>query len=200
MSEFEIRVALEKALRTRLSEAEWRHLKRADLVGMYERGSYEPYDSEVNRQEFVTDADHHVRWLRSYEDDKAREEAGELEAEYDIESEPDLDLAAGQPDASSSLSKRTVARAFALSALNRLRTGRRNMPRAIIHGTHKPRGGVDGTLPQWVIFLGVEAWVPAEEVKKAYRAHQQALLDDKTQPKTQERAFEVARFVWEIKR
>jgi hypothetical protein len=167
---------------------------------MYERGTYEPSDSEVNRQEFVADADQHLRWLRSYDDDKSREETGELEAGYDIESELDLDLPAGRPDASSSLSKRTVARSSALSALNRLRTGRRNMPRAIIHGTHKPRGGVDGTLPQWVIFLGVEAWVPADEVKEAYRAHQQALLAEQASPKTQERAFEVAKFVWEEER
>jgi hypothetical protein len=59
---------------------------------------------------------------------------------------------------------------------------------------------VDGTLPQWEIFLGVEAWVPAEEFKEAYRAHQQALLTEQASPKTQERAFEVARFVWEEER
>jgi hypothetical protein len=53
---------------------------------------------------------------------------------------------------------------------------------------------VDGTLPQWVIFLGVEAWIPAEEVKDAYRIHQEALVAEQSSPKTKERAFDVATF------
>jgi hypothetical protein len=44
--------------------------------------------------------------------------------------------------------------------------------------------------------MGVEAWVPAEDVKEVYRANQQALLMEQP-PKTQARAFEVAQFVWE---
>lgn len=48
-----------------------------------------------------------------------------------------------------------------------------------------------------MIFLAVEAWVPAEEVKGAYRTIQQNLLAEQSPPKTQMRAFNVARFVWE---
>lgn len=58
---------------------------------------------------------------------------------------------------------------------------------------------MDGTLPQWVIFMGVEAWVPADDVRDSYRAHQQALLNERP-PKTSARAFEVAQFVWEQER
>jgi hypothetical protein len=198
MSDVEIKARLEKALRKHITWAEWYHLKRTGLVKDYSTDL-------LSWQELREFAFAELDRLQSFYEDKLREESGELETEYELGAEAPLDLPGGQPDVSSSLSERTVARARALFALNRRCAGDKAsqidpLKRAPIHGTHKPRGGVDGTLPQWVIFLGVEAWVPAEEVKEAYRAHQQALLAEQAPPKTQERAFEVARFVWEEER
>jgi hypothetical protein len=93
------------------------------------------------------------------------------------------------------LDDRTSARSSALGALNHLRSGGSAPPRATIHGTLLPRGGVDGTIPQWVYVIAVELWTPPTEVAKSFRAMQQALMVDSDQPRTQARAFNVARFV-----
>jgi hypothetical protein len=58
---------------------------------------------------------------------------------------------------------------------------------------------VDGTLPQWVIVMGVEAWVPADDVKETYEKLRQTFLAEQSQPKTQARTFQVAAFVWDQK-
>jgi hypothetical protein len=196
MNESEARAKLERTL-GRISLFEWRHLKRAWLGGEVLSSDRVARDAEENWQEFKDFAKEHLRLLRSYEDDKRRAERGELEPE----TETNTDLSRDQPaDVSSSLGDRTFARAMALSSLNRLHAGETPTQRALIHSTHKPRGGVDGTLPQWVIFMGVEAWVPAEEVKEAYRRHQQALLAEHQEGKTQERTFQVAKFVWDEER
>jgi hypothetical protein len=198
MSEAETRVRLEKALRKHITWAEWQHLKRTGLVDEYLR-------DDLSWQDFRCCAVEQLDQARSFYEDKLREESGDLETESEFRAEAPLDLPGGEPGVSPSLSERTSARARALFALNRLCAGDTAsqidpLNRAPIHGTHSPRGGVDGTLPQWVIFLGVEAWVPAEEVKEAYRTHQKALLADTAPPKTQERAFDVARFIWEEER
>jgi hypothetical protein len=136
--------------------------------------------------------------MRHFYEDQRREKSGEIETRNDSGSSlaASTGLDEGDtPDISRSLSDRTVARARAMTALNRLRTKGRFMSRPIIDSTRKPRGGVDGTLPQWVIFLAVEAWVPADEVREAYRIQQQAVLAQPTPPKTQTRAFDVVRFV-----
>jgi hypothetical protein len=62
-------------------------------------------------------------------------------------------------------------------------------------GTLQPRGGVDGTVPQWVYIIAAELWMPAEEVARAFRSMQRTLMVETDQPRTQSRAFEVARFV-----
>jgi len=67
-----------------------------------------------------------------------------------------------------------------------------------MHGTLLPRGGVDGTVPQWVWVMAAELWMPAEEVAKSFRAMQRTLMVDSDQPRTQARALAVARFVWEV--
>ena len=200
MSQSEIRAKLERAFHKKLTRAEWQYLMEipmvVDEVREYEDGTLGWHDLRGLIEERL-DA------VRRFYEAQRREESGEIEMETDSLSS----LAAitgshdgGTPDISRSLSDRTVARARAISALNRLRAGARFTTRPFIDGTRKPRGGVDGTLPQWVIFLGVEAWVPAEEVKDAYRIHQQAVLTEQTPPKTQQRALEVARFVWEEER
>ena len=66
-----------------------------------------------------------------------------------------------------------------------------------MHSTLLPRGGVDGTLPQWVYITAVELWMPVEKVMEAYRWMQQTMMAEPDPPKTQARAFNVARFVWE---
>ena len=52
----------------------------------------------------------------------------------------------------------------------------------------------------WVILLAVEAWAPPDEVREAYRIQQQAVIVESTPSKTQTRAFDVARFVWDEER
>jgi hypothetical protein len=66
-----------------------------------------------------------------------------------------------------------------------------------MHSTLLPRGGVDGTLPQWVYIIAVELWMPAEEVMKNYRQMQRTMMSQPDPPRTQARALNVARFVWE---
>jgi hypothetical protein len=190
MSKAEIRARLQKATHRPISWAEWESLKRSEWFAEYLRG-------DLGWQDFRGLAEERLNVLRSFYEDTLRGEADTYETETELEAGLLSDPATGQPDAVSSLSKRTFARASALSALNLLRAKERLTPRALISSTIKPRGGVDGTLPQWVIFLAVEAWVPADEVKDAYRAIQQNLLAEKSPPKTRERAFDVARFVWE---
>jgi hypothetical protein len=136
-------------------------------------------------------AEEHLRSLRSYEEDKVQEQAGELAPE--TSPSPALTQAA---DTSANFSDRTFERSQALAALNRLRTGGRSSGRSAIHGTLLPRGGVDGTLPQWVYIVAVELWVPAEEATRAYRNMQRTMLSNPNPPKTQARAFQVAAFVW----
>jgi hypothetical protein len=58
----------------------------------------------------------------------------------------------------------------------------------------KPSWQGEGTLPQWTIALNIEAWILAEDVKNIYWHVQQQYLAEPP-PKTQERAFTVARFV-----
>ena len=188
MSEVGLRVKLEKASHRKITFAEWEYLKRSGWIREF-------LDGQIGWGDFRDIALELLDSARRFHQDTLREQSGTFEMQ--TESEADLEPTAGQPDATSGLSKRTFARVSALSALNQLRAGELLAPRPFIRSTHKPRGGVDGTVPQWVIFLAVEAWVPAEEVKDLYRAIQQNLLAEKSPPKTQERAFDVARFVWE---
>ena len=199
MTEFELKAKLERALHRRLTQAEWRHLKRAEVVRDYEKGNLVT-DADENWREFRESATEHLGWLRCFEKDRALEQSGELGT--GPESEPNADTSISAP-VPLLRDNRTSARASAMSALNRLRVGNEAWQeilasgRAVVSGFHLPRGGVDGTLPQWVILLAVEAWVPAEEVKEVYRDQQQTLLAERKPPRTHERAFQVAAFVWE---
>jgi hypothetical protein len=197
MSEAEIRRALEKALRTRFSVAEWRYLKNAGLLTLYDLSSL--LTDEEDWHEVTQSAANLVSWIRTYQEDARLEEAGELEWEYEVETGFDRDPSTGEPDAASSLSDRTVARSRAINSLNRLYARGQYTPRPIIHSTRIPRGGVDGTLPQWVIFIAAEAWVPADDIGEAYRIQQRAVLAERRPPKTQPQTYAVAKFVWEEK-
>ena len=193
MTESEIKARLERVTHRPMTRAEWQHLRKTNLVSECATG-------ELSWQEFRYLAAAELERVRDFHEDQLREDSGEIEAEDNLghsalaSADP---LCSGTPETTASLSDRTRARASAMTALSRLRGGDRVTPRPIISSTRTARGGDDGTLPQWIIFLGVEAWVPAEEVKEAYRTHQQYLLAEPTPPKTQTRAFGVAKFVWD---
>ena len=102
-----------------------------------------------------------------------------------------------QADSPADPKDRVSARLGAIGALNRLHSDGSAPPRAAMHSTLLPRGGVDGTLPQWVNITAVELWMPVEKVMEAYRWMQQTMMAEPDPPKTQARAFNVARFVWE---
>ncbi len=196
MNELAIKERLERKFRMRISAADWRHLKRA-WAGRDRTLSSAAFvhDVEEDWDEFLLFAGDHLWYLRCHEEDMRREQAGELE-----EPEPEEELLADAPPASAALSDRAFARSQALSSLNLLRSGGRSGGRAAIHGTLFPRGGVDGTLAQWVYVVAVELWVPVEEVANSYRNMQKTMSAESTPPKTSERTFEVAAFVWDNER
>ena len=188
MERLEIKAKLERALHTRITLAEWRHLERAKVVSEFEQDDW---------KNFRDLAEEHLGWIRRFYEDKKREESGDLEDVALLEDAvPEYDTvypAEGMPaDPLDSF----AARMFALGALNSLHA-RGAPPRSAMHSTLLPRGGVDGTLPQWLFVTAVEMWVPAREVAKEYRRIQQTLMADPNPPRTQARAFNVARFVWE---
>jgi hypothetical protein len=192
VDESQIKGKLERALHTRISAAEWLDFKEDRVVTEYD---------ELPWPEFRDWADEKLRRLRRYLYNVRREEAGELEtgdakpsrvdSQETGEDAPPIGLRIG----------RTRARSEAMTALDRLRA-REGGPkgRARISKTVRPRGGVDGTIPHWVILMGVEAWVPASEVAESYSRLQETFLAERRPPKTSERSFQVARFVWEEER
>ncbi len=199
MSESEIRARLERALHQRITSAEWRQLQLRGLIVEY-RKNWAGLPEEENWRELRNSAKRELELLRSFTEDKKREESGESGSGAEIDAATEANEIGALPGLYSKLSGRTGARSNALEALDRLRAPDLTWQRARIRTTAKPRGGVDGTVPQWVIFMGIEAWMPAEEVKEAYRDRQRALLAEQYPPKTSERAFQVADFVWQQQR
>jgi hypothetical protein len=191
VSALAIKAGLEKTLGTRISSAEWLDLKEQNYIRDYLNGqeSWEALCGLV---------DETLSRLRRHIERTHREQAGELDIEAELESE--VEMAADAPAVSVTLGDRTFARLQALGSLNRLRTGGRSSGRATIQGTLLPRGGVDGTLAQWVYVVAAELWVPAEEVANSYRRMQKTVSAESNPPKTSERAFEVATFVWDNER
>jgi hypothetical protein len=192
MTEAQIKTRLERALHREITWAEWRNLQKRGLVDEYVRNPLK-YTDEENWREFRDSASRELDFSRSYREDDIREQAGELEIDF----EGGWEQASPVSNSPVTLSDRTSARSSALSALDRLRAGDIRTRRARIHSTIYPRGGIDGTIPQWVVVMAVEAWLPAEEVKESYRRLQHAFLAEQRPPKTTERAFQVAKFVWE---
>jgi hypothetical protein len=183
MNQQEIKTRLERALHGRITPAEWMHLE--EQVDEYSRG-------HLSWQDFRDLAAEELSRIRAFYENKLREQAGVLEEE------PHEDGADRQPPVPVHFEDRTLARYSALDALNNLRSGGSAPPRATMTGTLLPRGGMDGTVPQWVWVMAAELWVPAEDVAESFRAAQRNLMDKPDQPRTQARAFEVARFVWEV--
>jgi hypothetical protein len=188
VNEAETKAKLERALGTRISLAEWQSIKDDKLLRDYQ-------SSDLSWVDFRGAVDDKLRGLRQFLDNVHREQDGELELGSVLDSE--AEEVGDFRDASSSLSYRTRERLSALASLNRLRTNGRSSGRLPIHGTLLPRGGVDGTLAQWVYIVAVELWMPAEEVMEDYRSIQRTMLSDPRTPKTQSRALKVAKFVWD---
>jgi len=189
---------LEKRLRRPITWAERRHLERIELVKQFESESLGD-DPEENWQEFARSASEHLHWVRCYLEDTTREQSGNVQEEDEIEDTVQDEPAHDQINVSGALGKRTWARALALSALNQLHARGRDvvdpLGPTVVSSRVKPSWQGEGTLPQWTIELNIEAWIPAEDVKNIYRHVQQQYLAARP-PKTQERAFNVARFVW----
>ena len=180
----DIKAKLERALHRSLTWAEWRHLERKELVYEYERGL-------LDWGEFRDLARDELEFLRSFREDEAQELTG-----YIVEHYPGAD-AHQHGDTPIDPEDPTVARAEALFSLNRLRSSGEAAPRASIHGTLLPRGGMDGSVPQWLYIMAIELWMPAEEVTKSYSRMQRNMMAKPNPPRTKSRAFNVARFVWE---
>jgi hypothetical protein len=194
MTERVIKKRLAGTLNAPISGADWRYLKGA-FAGPYRTLSDAQFvdEAEEDWDYFVAFARKHLWLLRCRADDITREQAGEL----DPETEPER---AEKPSTNVPLRGRAFARHEALGALNLLRTDGRSAGKGAIRSALFPRGGVDGTLGQWVQVIAVELWVPAEEVANHIRRTQRAMLAESSPPKTSERAFEVAAFVWDIER
>ncbi len=173
----------------KISEAEWRQIRRLGLVD----------DPAMSWQEFRDIASEHLKGLRNFFEEENRERAGEMLSKVVVNEVRE------QPDDSPHvhvnhgvLSPRTAARARALNALDQLHLGPKAWGRAsrTITSRVEPTGGEDKTQPRWVIRLQIEAWVPAEEVKQIYQDRQRELVADQVSPKVQPQTYEVVRFVW----
>jgi hypothetical protein len=185
MNPQEIKTKLEKALHTTIKSAEWAFLE--------DRGLVHDYEITGDWPEFRDGVEDNLKAIRRFRADDLREQAGDLEEaprENGVDHQPEIPP--------TDLDDRTSDRYLALGALNHLRSGGSAPPRATILGTLLPRGGVDETIPQWVYVIAAELWVPAEEVARRFRTMQRTLMVDPDQPRTQARAFNVARFVWEV--
>ena len=181
-----IKAKLERALHAPITSSEWVFLDDVGLLHEYENGT-------SDWSEFRRGVADNLGRIRRFRKNDQREQRG------DLEEEPRENGVDHQPEIPPiDLDDRTSARSSALGALNHLCSGGSSPPRATILGTLLPRGGVDGTIPQWVYVIAVELWVPATEVAKSFRAMQRTLMVDSDQPRTQARAFNVARFVWEV--
>lgn len=192
MDPLEVKARLERALHREIAWPEWRHLQRTDVVGEYLRNPLECTEEE-NWREFRDSAKRQLDFLRSFRDDEAREQAGDIRGDYEYGGGYQADSPADPED-------RVSARLGAIGALNMLHSDDSAPSRSAMSSTLLPRGGVDGTLPQWVYVTAVEMWMPAEKVMEAYRWMQQTMMVEPDPPKTQPRAFNVARFVWEQER
>src|SRR5918997_1403261 len=172
MTEAELKAKLEKSVGP-VSVAEWLDLRDADVQLEYEVNPW---------AEFVGWVKERLDASRLHDERVRLEQRGELEIDIDARGE----VAAPAPNDPLTLSDRTSARSSALSALDRLQAGDIRTRRARIHLSSFPRGGIDidGTIPQWVIVMAVEAWIPAEEVTEGDPRLHHAFLPQQRPPKT----------------
>jgi hypothetical protein len=190
MNPKEIRTRLERELHTTIKAAEWAYLEDVGLVHELEVGmSAWP--------EFRSGAEDNLRRARTLLDNYLREQAGEDEVESrETGKHRQQNNVPEVLDVPGVLDERTAARLSALTALNNLRSDSYAPSRSMVLSAVLPRGGVDGTVPQWLCVIAAELWMPAEAIAGAFRRAQQNHMIEPDQPRTQARAFRVARFVW----
>ena len=82
MSKAQIKTRLERALHREITWAEWRNLEKRGLVDEYVRNPL-TYTDEENWREFRDSAGRELDFLRSYREDEIREQAGELEVDFE---------------------------------------------------------------------------------------------------------------------
>ena len=189
MNPQELRTRLESELHGKITSAEWAFLGDVGLLSEYESGL-------SDWPEFRRGVEDNLTKIRRYRENDRREQVGLLLEEPDEESD-EHGADHQQEPVPVDIEDSTLARYYALDALNNLRSGGSAPARATMTGTLLPRGGEDGTVSQWVYVIAAELWMPAEEVARSFRAMQRTLMVEPAQPKTRARAFNVARFVWE---
>ena len=118
---------------------QWRQLQLRDVVGECLRNPTGLTEQE-NWREYRESVRRELNLLRAFRGDEGQEQIGATEY---TRSEPAIvDQAYTPTDSEDPL----FARALAMGALGALRSGGAAPPRASLHGTLLPRGGVDGTL------------------------------------------------------
>jgi hypothetical protein len=194
MSEQGLREELQRTLQTQITDWEWEALEESGKISEYTSNHF-AYDSWA---QFKNEIKETLDWIRRTVENARRAQSGEPLLKPRIRDKVPEPTAV--VDNTALLSERTAARAHALVALDNHELGPANPDRVgsrTISSRVRPRGGFDKTLPQWVIELKIEAWVPAEDVRNIYQHVQLGLLAEATPPKTQAHTFRVAQFVWE---
>jgi hypothetical protein len=191
MDESELRAKLERALHTKINEAEWCEFMVANVLLEFDEQSW---------PDFRGWAEEKLHGLRRFLQNVRQEEVGEVPSGIVAAgTKGETEESLGDHVEGGILSERTAARARALNALDHLHRGPKAWGRLTRHITSRvePIGRGDRTLPQWVIQLEIEAWVPEKDVMRIYQDERRKLLADQAPTKIQPRTYEVARFVWE---
>src|SRR5919112_553029 len=102
----EIKSRLERTLHTNISLAEWRDLERRQVVAILEEASLDT--AEENWDEFVTTAKDNLKASRTFKEEDALEQRGELNQSRSPNSIGEE--TAGLPDVPARYSDRTSAR------------------------------------------------------------------------------------------
>lgn len=207
MDEQELRAKLEKSL-GKVDDAEWIEVADEDWLREYR-------NDDLSWRDLKGLVEERLRKLRRYYRNKQRADTGDIPTTDGTTVRPPVETPKATVD-ESILDPRTTARADAFAALDRLRRGpkawggaspwserhmrggiiERHLARRIIEPHIEPIAYTDGRLPRWVIRLHIEAWVPAEDVKRVYAEQQRKLLTYPTPSQRQPLAYDVARFVW----
>jgi len=133
-------------LHKRITPAEWKHLERTELVTEYLRDS--------NWREIRDLAAGELDRVHSFYRDKINEETGGFVDNY-----PEHAVNDDEESLPTAPDHRTDVRSWDTEPTAR---GRIRSSEGCMHSRLLPRGGVDGTLPQWVYVTAVELWMPAE--------------------------------------
>jgi hypothetical protein len=208
--ESKLRERLSRAVyrgRSSISDARWRFLLEHRDLGEDIREFREEKWKDLFHlvQEKLEELDRYEEHLKA--EREGRSQAPSLPRGSALGNQPELTdeelefLDVLREDLATPLGSRTRARAETLRMRDEIHSerpvpyNRTPLSRAVL-----PRGGTDGTAAQWVALIAIELWTPAEELKASYQSLQESLTEEKRPPKTEERAYEVARFVMSVRR